>query len=106
MKTNLTKKTYSLFTHPDLPGYSIENYGDREFVLHGEYVRGWTHQTVFINGDSHWEITEESLLAAANFLFEQQIKKLAKKKKKKKTAKGTIGWFDKLLGRIGNYKKA
>ena len=91
MKSILKKKTYYLITHPDLPGYSVTNYGDRKFRLNGRYLRATTISTVSIDGDENWDITEKNILAVAEHLLEEEIeinkKEIAEEKAKESKLK-------------------
>lgn len=81
MKSVLTKKTYNLITNPDLPGYSVENFGDRKFILRGNYSRAWTESDGFrIGGDRHWEINDTNILMCANSLLEKKVEEIEEEK--------------------------
>jgi len=89
-----TKKTYYLITHPALPGYTIKNYGDRDFIISSgrwSSIRG-----VSVNGDDMWDITDDAIHRGANFLLLKEIEELKKEKEPKKEK--PRNWFSKLFG--------
>jgi hypothetical protein len=106
MTSQLTKKTYNLITNPNLPGYSITNYGDRMFIMKypndrvTSYIDGIT-----IGGDAHWDMTDENILKIADHLLEEKRKELETEKNKPKKYESyqcqkcgsNIGWLGRFL---------
>lgn len=87
MKSVLKKKTYYLATHPDYPGVSVENFGDREFIIRHSSERWYQGRSYLVNlgGDPRWDITEENIHAAADYLLGKKLQEMnaAKEAEKK-----------------------
>lgn len=71
MKSVIKKKSYFIITHPDYHGVWVENFGDRTF-----YFKNGNCTTISngitIDGDEHWEITQDNILTAADYILEQE----------------------------------
>jgi hypothetical protein len=85
LKSKMVKKTYNFITHPDLPGFYIENHGDRQMRLAWPSGRCHETSTVKIDGDPNWEITDENIAVAAECVFEEKIEELKEEEKKEKS---------------------
>lgn len=101
MRSVIKEKKYYLITHPDLPGWRVENYGDREFTLIRSDDRCWQTCHGSISGDVNWEINENNILMLADRFLIDQIEEEAKEKKevdKTGKSKSPRSLFDEVFG--------
>lgn len=102
MKSVMTKKSYYFFTHPELPGYSIENHGERTMELN--YGRCTEYINVEFSGDKKWDIIEENIHKGAEAVFIRKLRELKEESeaKVKKEENGDI-WveFEKVMDGFG-----
>ena len=92
MKSTMKKKSYYLFTHPQLPEYVIENFGDRTMLL--KFGRCTQYKHVRFSGDVNWDITEENIHRAAEAVFNSQIKEFEQEQKEEQERKSKSVWSE------------